>query len=122
MTNSAILYVFNLSVERSETERLTQGIRAVFLQTVIRGQVLRDVDGLTVGPQVLEVVVGAGVGDEDVDDDAGIVQQHPVLGVKTLRGVGLDAALGKLILHLVYMYNPHTIQVLHCCRHIPYWL
>ena len=80
---------------------MTQGIRAVFLQTVIRGQVLRDVDGLTVGPQVLEVVVGAGVGDEDVDDDAGIVQQHPVLGVKTLRGVGLDAALGKLILHLV---------------------
>ena len=51
--------------------------------------------------RVLEVVVGAGVGDEDVDDDAGIVQQHPVLGVKTLRGVGLDAALGELILHLV---------------------
>ena len=50
---------------------------------------------------MFQIIVGAGVGHKDVHDDAGIIQQHPVLGVEALGGVGLDALLRKLVLHLV---------------------
>ena len=52
---------------------------------------IRDsINGLTICPQVLQIVRGAGVGHEYVHDDVGIIQQHPVLGVKALGGVGLS--------------------------------
>ena len=50
---------------------------------------------------MFQIIVGAGVGHKDVHDAAGIIQQHPVLGVEALGGVGLDALLRKLVLHLV---------------------
>ena len=71
------------------------------LQTIIRRQILRDVDGLAVGPQVLQIVVGAGVGHEHMHDDVRVVQQDPVLRVEALGAQRLDALLGKLELHLV---------------------
>ena len=52
------------------------------LQAVIRRQILRDVDGLAVGPQVLQIVIGAGVGHKHMHDDIRVIQQDPVLGVE----------------------------------------
>ena len=65
------------------------------LQAVIRRQILRDVDGLAVGPQVLQIVIGAGIGHKHMHDDVRVVQQDPVLGVEALGADGLDALLGK---------------------------
>ena len=39
----------------------------------VRGEVLGDINGLTICPQVLQIVIGAGVGYEYVHDDVGII-------------------------------------------------
>src|SRR5262245_38642647 len=61
-----------------------------------RGSVALPIDALGVGPEVLQAVVFAGVGVEDVDDDVAVVLHHPLGG-----RVAFDAEAGvALLVHL----------------------
>ena len=64
----------------------------------VGGEVLGDINGLTICPQVLQIVIGAGVGHEYVHDDVGIIQQHPVLGVVALQHGGLRLPIDRRLI------------------------